>query len=135
MLALITASLIIALVVFIIIIREFIITGKELKYIKKGLEKNDVKNLYEIRKLIRMIKQSNDIIRNSESIEEKIHWCEVVIDKYNKLIDRTPDILHEDITEKIKKFKHIYEILHKKHNKINIKKNIKDDKDDNIGVA
>ena len=107
-----TAS-IIALVIFIVIFKEYISLTLELHYISKEFKKYTSKNNYEIRKLFTKLEQSTTIYISSKNIEEKLHWCEIIIDTYKKMKIIVPNAVHSKIEKKIYKYMKIFGSLNK----------------------
>jgi hypothetical protein len=115
------AGLTLILLLLILIIKEFVITFSKMAFINKELKKYNPKNRYEIRKLTNSIKQSVTIMKNTQSLEEKLHWCSIIISSYIKLSNYTPEKIRKYIEEEIKSYSKKYEELSKKISESKIK--------------
>ncbi len=115
------AGLTLILLLFILIVKEFVITFSRMSFINKELRKYNPKNRYEIRKLTNSLKQSITIMKNTQSLEEKLHWCSIIINTYIKLSDYTPEKIQKYIEEEIKYYSKKYEDLSKKISESKVK--------------
>ncbi len=84
------AGLVIVVVVFILIVKEFVCSFSDMNSINIDLRKYSPKNRYEIRKILSTVKQSKKIIKSSGSIQERIHWLSVILDSLKKLRKYVP---------------------------------------------
>jgi biopolymer transport protein ExbB/TolQ len=125
------AGLTLLILVFIVVIKEFISSFYEIASLNKDLKKYTPKNRYEIRKLTRSLQQSKAIIESTDSLEEKVHWCSIIINTYMKLKDYTSEEIQHKIDKEINKYTKKFEELSKKISQSKIK-NLTTQKQTNI---
>lgn len=123
---------VVSVAISILIFREFKMLASRYYKLNKELEKYNSKNKYEIKKLFMHIKKCDEVIKSSETIEEKIHWYNLKIEAYESIEKYSPEGVMNTIESKINKNK---QILYAIEQKLIDKKGQKKSADGNMGVA